>query len=54
MEERLLYKQEIEGSIPSFPNDIVVMIFWKIYFIAIYYGYEGASKLTSTLVMLNG
>ena len=54
MEERLLYKQEVEGSIPSCPNDIAVMIFKKIYFITIYYGYEGGSKLTSTLVMLNG
>ena len=25
-----------------------------IYFITIYYGYEGGSKLTSMLVMLNG
>ena len=42
MEEHLLYKQEVEGSIPLYPNDIAILIFLiKIYFIMIYYGYRG-------------
>ena len=27
MEERLLYKQEVEGSIPLCPNDIAILLF---------------------------
>ena len=47
MEERLLYKQEVEGSIPSCPNDIAIYIFFMIY-----YGYEGGCKLTSYVTMM--
>ena len=41
MEECLLYKQEVGGSIPPSPNDITILVFNKIYFIMIYYGYRG-------------
>ena len=52
MEECMCYKQEFEASIPPCPNDIAILIFLiKIYFIMIYYGYEGGSKLTSYVTM---
>ena len=59
MEEHLIYKQEVEGSIPSCPNDIALLIFLikyiLLWFIMAIGGfqtvfvcfYEGVSTLTS-------
>ena len=45
MEERMLYKQKVGGSILSCPNDIAILVFLiKKYFIMIYYGYRGDFK----------